>query len=42
MTHAEAEEETADALAIMMGTVRENTDQLADIFGIEESKLSTI
>ena len=42
MTHGEAETETMEALTSMMETVREQTDHLADLFGIEESKVSTL
>jgi len=42
MTHAEAEEETAEALALMIGTIREQTDHLAELLGLEESKVSTL
>ena len=40
LNHTEAEEELGGALAIMMEQIREQTDNLAELFAIEESKVS--
>ena len=42
MNHAEAEEEVGDALMLMMETLREQTDNLQQRFGVEESKVPSI
>lgn len=42
MNHAEAQQETADALMIMYDTMREQTDRLAELFRLEESKAPSL
>ena len=36
MTHAEAEEEVGEQLVLMLENIREQNDQLNELFGIEE------
>jgi len=40
MNHNEAQKETADALMSMMDSIRDQSDHLADLLGIEDSKVS--
>ena len=36
MNHAEAEEEVGESLVLMLENIREQNDQLNELFGIEE------
>lgn len=42
MNHVEAEEETADAMMMMIDTVRDQTLRLEELFGLEESKVASL
>ena len=42
MTHTEAEQEISEVMGSVVESVREQADRLAELFGIEESKVSSL